>query len=152
MTSQGYNAYMMNKYRQTITTVSFINYHFVFCPRYRRKIFKIPGVEQRFREITALECARNNIDVICMECYEDHVYLLVSVLPSMSIANIMRRIKKATSVQLKSEFSQLSGMSNLWTRNYLVSTENSISIETIEWYVGTQAKTASKRQEKRSAL
>ncbi len=32
---------MNNKYRKTITTVSLINYHFVFCPRYRRKIFDI---------------------------------------------------------------------------------------------------------------
>ncbi|MGE8204765.1 IS200/IS605 family transposase, partial [Heyndrickxia sp. NPDC080065] len=29
----------MDKYRRTSTTVSLINYHFVFCPRYRRKIF-----------------------------------------------------------------------------------------------------------------
>ena len=27
--------------RKTKTTVSLINYHFVFCPRYRRKIFDI---------------------------------------------------------------------------------------------------------------
>ncbi|MCT4593221.1 MAG: IS200/IS605 family transposase, partial [Anaeromicrobium sp.] len=26
---------MMNDYRRTKTTVSLINYHFVFCPRYR---------------------------------------------------------------------------------------------------------------------
>ncbi|MCY9502365.1 IS200/IS605 family transposase, partial [Paenibacillus larvae] len=27
----------MQEYRRTATTVSLINYHFVFCPRYRRK-------------------------------------------------------------------------------------------------------------------
>ncbi|MCI7322723.1 MAG: IS200/IS605 family transposase, partial [Lachnospiraceae bacterium] len=36
---------MKNDYKRTATTVSLINYHFVFCPRYRRKIFLIPGVE-----------------------------------------------------------------------------------------------------------
>lgn len=41
---------MENKYRRTKTTVSLINYHFVFCPRYRRKIFNIPGVEIRFKK------------------------------------------------------------------------------------------------------
>ncbi|MEJ6528296.1 IS200/IS605 family transposase, partial [Exiguobacterium sp. USCH10] len=30
---------METNYRRTHTTVSLINYHFVFCPRYRRKIF-----------------------------------------------------------------------------------------------------------------
>ena len=41
---------MENNYRYTNTTVSLINYHFVFCLRYRRKIFLIPNVEQRFKE------------------------------------------------------------------------------------------------------
>lgn len=41
--------HMENQYKRTTTTVSFINYHFVFCPRFRRKIFDIPGVEERHR-------------------------------------------------------------------------------------------------------
>ncbi|HIS60791.1 MAG TPA: transposase, partial [Candidatus Scybalomonas excrementigallinarum] len=45
---------MKNNYRHTNTTVSLINYHFVFCPRYRRKIFLIPKVEQRFKELVKL--------------------------------------------------------------------------------------------------
>ncbi|MFC4698426.1 IS200/IS605 family transposase, partial [Enterococcus aquimarinus] len=28
---------MDNEYRHSKTTVSLLNYHFVFCPRYRRK-------------------------------------------------------------------------------------------------------------------
>ncbi|MCR5691071.1 MAG: transposase, partial [Eubacterium sp.] len=43
---------MKNEYKHTKTTVSLINYHFVFCPRYRRKIFNIQGVEDRFKELT----------------------------------------------------------------------------------------------------
>ena len=30
---------MGQEYRRTTTTVSLINYHFVFCPRYRRLAF-----------------------------------------------------------------------------------------------------------------
>lgn len=29
------------------------NYHFVFCPRYRRKIFLYQGVEKRFKELVS---------------------------------------------------------------------------------------------------
>ncbi len=39
------------KYRKTITTVSLINYHFVFCPRYRTKIFDNLKVEKRFKKL-----------------------------------------------------------------------------------------------------
>ncbi|MED4571874.1 transposase, partial [Brevibacillus agri] len=41
----------MNEYRRTSTTLSLLNYHFVFCPRYRRKIFLQADVEQRFKEL-----------------------------------------------------------------------------------------------------
>ena len=35
-----YNICMENNYRHTNTTVSLINHHFVFCPRYKRKDIK----------------------------------------------------------------------------------------------------------------
>lgn len=129
---------MNNEYKHTKTTVSLINYHFVFCPRYRRKIFNIPGVEQRFRELAAAECESCGIEILAMECHIDHVHIFVSVLPSISIPDIMRRIKGATSVQLRKEFRELNAMPGLWTRSYFVSTAGSVSSETIIWYVSTQ--------------
>lgn len=50
-----------------MTTVSFINYHFVFCPRFRRKIFDIPGVEERFREMVSFIYKKNAILILAME-------------------------------------------------------------------------------------
>ncbi|MBO4366679.1 MAG: IS200/IS605 family transposase, partial [Clostridia bacterium] len=35
---------MEMSYRRKRTSVSLINYHLVFCPRYRRKIFLIEGL------------------------------------------------------------------------------------------------------------
>ena len=129
---------MMNEYKRTATTVSLINYHFVFCPRYRRKIFNIPGVEERFKEITSQICQENGIEILAMECHIDHVHLFVSVLPQMSIPEIMKRVKGGTSILLRKEFSELSKMQVLWTRSYFVSTAGNVSSETIQWYVNTQ--------------
>ena len=50
-----------------MTTVSFINYHFVFCPRCRRKIFDIPGVEERFKELVSFIYKKNAILILAME-------------------------------------------------------------------------------------
>ena len=80
---------MKNEYKHTKTTVSLINYHFVFCPRYRRKIFHIEGVEQRFKELTEAECIKNGIEILALECHIDHVPIFVSVLPTISIPTIM---------------------------------------------------------------
>ena len=129
---------MDNEYRKTKTTVSLINYHFVFCPRYRRKIFNIPSVEDRFKELTLLECKRLGLDVLAMECHIDHVHLFLSCLPTMSPSEVMHRIKGATSFSLRKEFSKLERMPSLWTRSFFVSTAGNVSSETIRWYVETQ--------------
>lgn len=129
---------MENKYKRTATTVSLINYHIVFCPRYRRKIFNIPGVEDRFKELVRKECSRREIDIIAMECHVDHVHMFVSVYPQMAIPDILKYVKGATSHVLRDEFPQLKKMPSLWTRSYFVSTAGNVSSETIEWYVKTQ--------------
>ena len=129
---------MKNEYKHTKTTVSLINYHFVFCPRYRRKIFNIDGVEERFKELTIAECERCGIDILALECHADHVHIFVSVLPTMSIPEIMVRIKGASSHELRKEFPQLKAMPSLWTRSYFVSTAGNVSSKTIKKYVDTQ--------------
>ena len=133
-----YYIHMNNTYKHTRTTVSLINYHLVFCPRYRRKIFNIDGVEQRFKELTTLECQKHGIDILAMECHIDHVHMFVSVYPKQSIPEVVKQIKGATSHKLREEFSQLSTMPSLWTRSYFVSTAGNVNSETIEWYINTQ--------------
>ena len=88
-----YNESMENKYRHTNTTVSLLNYHFVFCPRYRRKIFLIPRVEERFKELVNLKCKELKIEIIAVECDKDHVHLFLNNLPTLSPSDVMRQIK-----------------------------------------------------------
>lgn len=128
---------MEAKYRRMETTVSFINYHIVFCPRYRRKIFSIPGVEGSFKELTRHECAKHDIEIIAMECHEDHVHMCISTYPQLSISDAVKCIKGATSHALRDEFPQLKKMPSLWTRSYFVSTAVNVSADTIKWYVET---------------
>lgn len=129
---------MDNEYRHTNTTVSLINYHFVFCPRYRRKIFNIPGVEERFKELASEGCRNMGVEILAMECHVDHVHMFLSCLPTQSPAGVVKQVKGITSHALRDEFAELSGMPSLWTRSYFVSTAGNVSSETIKWYVDTQ--------------
>lgn len=129
---------MRNLYRQTKTTISLIHYHFVFCPRYRRKVFLIPGLETRFKELVQEVCEEHEMEILAMECHKDHVYLFLSALPQFSIPEIMQSIKGKTSRMLRMEFPELAKMPSLWTRSYFVSTAGNVSSKTIEWYVNTQ--------------
>lgn len=135
-----YNKSMKREYKTNKTTTSLIKYHFVFCSKYRRKIFLIPGVEQRMKELTKEQCEKEQIEILEMKCDVDHVYLYVRVYPQTTISRIMGSIRDCTSKILRKEFVELSRMSALWTRPYLVSTEPYISEETIQWFVEQQKK------------
>ena len=131
---------MLNEYRRTKTTVSFIHYHFVFCPRYRRKIFLNSQVEERFKTLVREICDELEIEVIAMECDKDHVHLFLNTLPTFSPTDIMAKIKGVTSKKLREEFPHLQHLPSLWTRSYFVSTAGNVSSETIRHYVENQKK------------
>ena len=95
---------MLNEYRRTKTTVSFIHYHFVFCPRYRRKIFLNSQVEERFKTLVQEICDELEIEVLAMECDQDHVHLFLNTLPTFSPTDIMAKIKGVTSKKLERNF------------------------------------------------
>ncbi|MGE7873880.1 IS200/IS605 family transposase [Bacillus paramycoides] len=129
---------MINDYRKTKSTVSLINYHFVFCPRYRRKIFLNAKVEERFKALVQELCNELDIVIIAMECDKDHVHLFLNALPTLSPADIMAKIKGVTSKRLREEFSHLTHLPSLWTRSYFISTAGNVSSETIQHYVESQ--------------
>ena len=129
---------MKDIYFRTNTTVCFINYHFVFCPKYRKKIFLNKNIEIKFKELIKEICNMLKIEIIAMECHIDHVHLFLKCWPQQSPSNIMKIIKGITSFKLRDEFVYLSGMKSLWTRSYFVSTAENVSSNTIKWYIDTQ--------------
>lgn len=133
-----YNISMKNSYKKTKTTVSLLNYHFVFCPRYRRKIFDTPGVEEYFKTLVEQICAEDNLEILALECHHDHVHLFVSASPDVSPAWIMKEIKGRTARRVREAFPKFLAMPTLWTRSYFVSTAGNVSSQTIQHYVETQ--------------
>jgi putative transposase len=130
---------MEQEYRKTKKTVSFIHYHFVFCPRYRRKVL-VGRVEERFRQLVEEICQENEWIILAMEVMSDHCYLFLNCLPFDSPSDIMARVKGVTSRRLRQEFQHLSHLPSLWTRSFFVSTAENVSNETIKHYVESQKK------------
>jgi len=129
---------MKQEYRRTKTTVSLINYHFVFCPRYRRKIFLNQQVEQRFKEIVHEVCVEQEIEILAIECDKDHTHMFLNALPQISPSQIMAKIKGVSSRILRQEFKHLSHLPSLWTRSFFVSTAGNVSSDTIKKYIEEQ--------------
>lgn len=130
----------MEEYRRTKTTVSLINYHFVFCSRYRRKIFLNQKLDLRFKELVHQIADTHRFKIIALETDKDHCHLFLNALQPYSPVDIMAKVNGGTSRILRDEFPELKAMPSLWTRSYFVSTAGNVSSQTIKQYVENQRK------------
>ena len=130
---------MGQEYRRTQTTVSLINYHFVFCPRYRRKVL-VGDVEKRLKEILPGICQEIEVSIVALEVMPDHIHIFLNALPSISPSDIMAKVKGVTSKTLRQEFKHLQHLSSLWTRSFFCSTAGNVSSETVQRYIEEQKK------------
>jgi putative transposase len=130
---------MGQEYRRTTTTVSLTNYHFVFCPRYRRKVL-VGEVEKRFKELLPDICREIEVDIVALEVMPDYVHVFLNALPSISPSDIMAKVKGVTSRRLRQEFKHLHHLPSLWTRSFFCSTAENVSSETISRYIAEQKK------------
>jgi putative transposase len=71
-------------------------YHIVFCARYRRKIFLIEGLEDRFKAAVEDVCNKNGMILYGIDCHIDYCYITVGVSPELSVAQAIAKIKGYT--------------------------------------------------------
>ncbi len=126
----------VNKTRYSIYN---LNYHIVWIPKYRRKLFT-GQMELRLGEIIRESCIRNNISVLALEIMPDHIHLFVSAPPRWSPSEIVNIIKGYSSRKMRQEFLQLKKMikDELWTRTYFVGSAGTVTSETIRKYIAEQ--------------
>ena len=67
-------------------------YHIVFAPKYRRKVF-YDEHRQEVREILRKLCEWKGVEIIEGEVCPDHVHILVSIPPKMSVSVFMGYLK-----------------------------------------------------------
>ena len=128
---------MLQSYKHKNTSVSLINYHFVWIPRRRRKVL-VGEVARRCKELIKEICCTLECEILQLAIEPDHVHLFLNCPPNLAPDQLMFRIKGASSRYLRKEFPHLLKMPSMWTRSYFVSTAGNVSSETIEKYIAQQ--------------
>lgn len=88
-------------------------YHLVWCPKYRKDIFKRQEVRERAKQLIGEICEEYRIEVIELEIVEDHIHVMASFPPSRSIGEVVRIIKSNSARILFREFPGLK--KRLWS-------------------------------------
>jgi len=114
-----------------------IAYHFVWIPKYRRKILT-GEVQKATKDLLTDCCQRHGLVLLALETDPDHVHIFVSAPPRFSPAQIANLLKGYTSRYLRQQFPHLKkvcGTDHLWTQAYYVGTAGAVSAETIRRYI-----------------
>ena len=99
-------------------------YHIVFTPKYHRKI--IYGVlRAEIGKILRELCKRKDVEIIEAYAMPDHIHMLVSIPPYLSIAQFMGYLKGKSSLMIFDRHANLKykyGARSFWCRGYYVDT------------------------------
>ena len=114
-------------------------YHIVFAPKYRRqvifgKIYKDIGVVLRKL------CEQKGVEIHEAEMCKDHVHMLVSIPPKLSVAQFMGYLKGKSSLMIFDRHANLKykyGNRHFWCRGYYVDTVGR-NKKVIEEYIRNQ--------------
>ena len=97
---------MEQRWRSSSTCVFNVNYHLIWCPKYRRKVL-VGEIESRLKELLLEKSGMISIDLKSMEIMPDHVHLFVQSSPIYAIHYIVNQLKGYTSRILRAEFKHL---------------------------------------------
>lgn len=128
------------EYRRGSHSLYELKYHVVFCTKYRYRILT-GSVAIRARELVREICAANYVDIVSGSMSPDHMHLLISVPPSISLAKIIQYIKGKSSRKLLQEFEHLRKRywgQHLWARGYFAVTVGNINTEDVQRYIENQ--------------
>ncbi|MFH1369237.1 MAG: IS200/IS605 family transposase [Elusimicrobiota bacterium] len=113
------------RFRKSTHAVYKTEYHVVWTPRYRRKIF-VRGVKQYVEKLLPhIEGLEEDIEVIRVNVQLDHAHLIVVIPPRISVAEVIGYMKSRSSKALMAKFPFLRkaypGKEGIWSRGYCIS-------------------------------
>jgi putative transposase len=129
------------EYKHGAHSIYDLKYHVVFCAKYRYRILT-GEVGERTRALIREICQANYVDIVSGSMSPDHIHLLLSIPPSISLSKIVQYIKGKSSRKLLMEFEHLRKRywgQHLWARGYFAVTVGNVNSEDIQKYIENQA-------------
>ncbi|MFT8659906.1 IS200/IS605 family transposase [Liquorilactobacillus ghanensis] len=132
---------MANKLNSLAHTKWLCKYHVVFTPKYRRKIIYNQYRRDLQNDIRLL-CQYKGVKIIEGHMMPDHVHLLLSIPPKISVSSFMGYLKGKSALMMFDQHANLKykfGNRHFWSEGYYVSTVG-MNEATIKKYIQDQEK------------
>ena len=132
---------MANRSNSLSHTKWMCKYHIIFAPKYRRKVIyneykkSIGGILRKL-------CGYKGVEIIEGHLMPDHVHMLVSIPPKISVSSFMGYLKGKSALMIFDKHANLKykyGNRHFWSVGYYVSTVG-LNEATIQKYIAEQEK------------
>lgn len=117
-----------------------IEYHIVWCVKYRHKVLS-EEVAKFLKEVLTETAILYKFKVESLEIVEDHIHILVSATPQHTIPNIVKMLKGISARKLFLKFPQLKQKlwgGHLWNPSYFVATVSENTEAQVKKYIENQ--------------
>lgn len=117
-----------------------IQYHIVWCTKYRHKIIE-NHIEKRLKELLYDIAKDNNLTIEEMETDLDHIHMLINCKPQHYIPSIMKALKGVSARLLLKEYPELKSKlwgGHMWNPSYFVATVSENTETQIREYINSQ--------------
>ena len=119
-----------------------IKYHIVWITKYRYKVLR-GKIAFRLRELIRQGCEARNIIIVKGSISSDHVHMLVSCPPNISVSDMIQYLKGRSSKKLQEDFPELKKKywgQHLWATGYFCRSVGTVTDEIIKEYIEKQDK------------
>ena len=117
-----------------------IKYHIVWITKYRYKVLN-GKIAYRLRELLRQGCEARRITIIKGSISKEHVHMLVSCPPNISVSDMKQYLKGRSSKKLQEEFPELKKKywgQHLWAAGYFCRTVGTVTEDMIKDYIEKQ--------------
>ena len=133
----------MNNYTSVNRHKYYLKTHLVFVCKYRKQLLINESLDSKVKEIFKSIESKSDFIIDIMETDKDHIHLLVSYPPKVSISSIVRKLKQESTITLWKYFPVFLSKHfwkehTFWSDGYFACSIGEANPETIRRYIENQ--------------
>jgi putative transposase len=117
-----------------------IQFHLIFCVKYRHKILSDP-ISIRLKEIIINIAEKYKIQIIEQETDLDHIHILFTSHPTVVLSKFINTLKTVSSRLIRKEFPEVKKKlwkNSFWSSSYFIASVGEVKLDELKKYVKSQ--------------
>ena len=120
-----------------------LQFHLVLVTKYRKKVL-VGKLAQRLKEIVEEVAKHFKVRIIEQETDKDHIHILFSGRPTLTLSKFVNSLKSVTSRKLRKEFPEVMKRElwggKFWSQSYFIASVGQVKLEDVKRYVQSQGR------------